>query len=287
MMHADATMVREAAEYVRPRLSTCPKVGLILGSGLSALADQVQEPEILPYTDIPHLAVSTVPGHAGQLVAGTLGGCPTAVLQGRVHFYEGYSPTEITRPIRLLRLLGVETLIITNAAGAVSHHLAVGDLMAIVDHINFPGLAGHHPLRGPNDESLGPRFPEMTTAYDRDLLVLAHQSARQHQIALKEGVYAMVAGPSFETPAEVRLLRTMGADAVGMSTVPEVLVARHAGIRVLAISMISNIAIDSLEPTESTANHAEVLEAGEQAIPQLTALVREVLQRIPSHASGS
>ena len=287
MMHADARMATEAAEYVRSRLSIHPKAALILGSGLNALAEQVEEPDILSYADIPHLAVSTVPGHAGRLVAGTLAGCPTAVLQGRVHLYEGYSPAEITRPIRLLKLLGVETLIITNAAGALSHHFAVGDLMAIVDHINLPGLAGHHPLRGPNDESLGPRFPEMTTAYDRDLLAVAHQSARQHQIALKEGVYAMVAGPSFETPAEVRFLRTIGADAVGMSTVPEVVVARHAGIRVLAISLITNIAVDSLEPTASAANHTEVLQAGEQAIPHLASLIRGILQRLSPHTPGS
>ncbi|MCD6303252.1 MAG: purine-nucleoside phosphorylase, partial [Anaerolineae bacterium] len=258
MMRANTRMAIEAAEYVRSRISIRPKAGLILGSGLNALAEHVQEPVVIPYADIPNLAVSTVSGHAGRLVVGMLADYPSAVLQGRVHYYEGYTPAEITRPVRLLKLLGVETLIITNAAGAVSHHLAVGDLMAIIDHINLPGLAGHHPLRGPNDETLGPRFPEMTVAYDRHLLAIAHQSARQHQIALKEGVYAMVAGPSFETPAEVRYLRTIGADAVGMSTVPEVIVARHAGIRVLAISLITNVAVDSLEPTETSTNHQKV-----------------------------
>lgn len=287
MTHADSRMALEAAEFVRARLRAKPSAAIILGSGLSALAERIQDPDVIPYADIPNLAVSTVPGHAGRLVVGKLGNVITAVMQGRIHFYEGYSPSQITLPVRLVRLLGAEVLIVTNAAGGIGRHLAVGDLMAIVDHINLPGLAGHHPLRGPNDDSLGPRFPEMTTAYDRELLASLRDCARERGITLREGVYAMVAGPSFETPAEVRFLRAIGADAVGMSTVPEVIVARHAGMRVLAISLITNIAIDSLAPTEPTASHEEVLAAGDQAIPRLASLIEDILWRLSPHTSES
>jgi purine-nucleoside phosphorylase len=272
-------MALEAAEFVQARLRRRPSAAVILGSGLGALADRVQDPDILPYAEIPHFSTSTVPGHAGRLVVGELGSTVTAIMQGRVHFYEGYSPSQITLPVRLLWHLGVKTLLLTNAAGGIGRHLAVGDLMAIVDHINLPGIAGNHPLRGPNDDSLGPRFPEMSTAYDRELLAQLRDCARQRNIVLKEGVYAMASGPSFETPAEVRFLRTIGADAVGMSTVPEVIVARHAGMRVLAISLITNIAIDSLAYTGAAASHEEVLSAGNQALPRLATLIEDILRQ--------
>ncbi len=279
MTHPDRQMALEAAEFVQARLRRRPSAAVILGSGLGALADRVQDPDILPYAEIPHFSTSTVPGHAGRLVVGELGSTVTAIMQGRVHFYEGYSPSQITLPVRLLWHLGVKTLLLTNAAGGIGRHLAVGDLMAIVDHINLPGIAGNHPLRGPNDDSLGPRFPEMSTAYDRELLAQLRDCARQRNIVLKEGVYAMASGPSFETPAEVRFLRTIGADAVGMSTVPEVIVARHAGMRVLAISLITNIAIDSLAYTGAAASHEEVLSAGNQALPRLATLIEDILRQ--------
>jgi len=277
-MHADSQMALEAAEFVQARLRRRPTAGVILGSGLGALAERVQDPDIIPYAEIPHLPASTVPGHAGRLMVGELGTTVTAIMQGRVHFYEGYSPSQVTLPIRLLHHLGVQTLLITNAAGGVGRHLAVGDLMAIVDHINLPGLAGNHPLRGPNDDALGPRFPEMSTAYDRNLLATLRARAQERNIPLKEGVYVMVSGPSFETPAEVRFLRTIGADAVGMSTVPEVVVARHAGMRVLAISLITNISVDSLASAD-VASHEEVLAAGDQALPRLAALIEDILRQ--------
>ena len=277
-MHADSRMALEAAEFVQARLRRRPTAAVILGSGLGALAERVQDPAIIPYAEIPHFPASTVPGHAGRLVVGELGATVTAIMQGRVHFYEGYSPSQVTLPIRLLHHLGVQTLVVTNAAGGIGRHLAVGDLMAIVDHINLPGLSGNHPLRGPNDDALGPRFPEMSTAYDRDLLATLRACAHKRNIPLKEGVYVIVSGPSFETPAEVRFLRTIGADAVGMSTVPEVVVARHAGMRVLAVSLITNIAVDSLASAD-VASHEEVLSAGDQALPRLAALVEDILRQ--------
>jgi len=287
MTHAGSRMALEAADFVQARLKARPSAAVILGSGLSALAERVQDPDVIPYAAIPNLPVSTVPGHAGRLLVGKLGNVTTAVMQGRVHYYEGYTPSQITLPVRLLKLLGAEVLIITNAAGGIGRHLAVGDLMAIVDHINLPGLAGHHPLRGPNDETTGPRFPEMSAAYDRALLESLRDCARTRGITLREGVYAMVAGPSFETPAEVRFLRAIGADAVGMSTVPEVIVARQAGMRVLAISLITNIAIDSLTPTEPSPSHEEVLAIGDQAVPRLTALIEDILRRLSPHTPES
>lgn len=274
-------MVQEAAEFLRARVRHQPRVGLILGSGLSALADRVSDPEIIPYGEIPHFVASTVPGHMGRLVFGPLGGLNTVMMQGRVHYYEGHSAAEMTFPVRVMRALGAQVLIVTNAAGGIRPGFRAGDLMAIVDHINLPGLAGHNPLRGPNDERLGPRFPDMSPAYDLDLLDLLRAEARAQRLALHEGVYAMVAGPSFETPAEVRFLRAIGADAVGMSTAPEVVVARHSGLRVLGLSLITNIAADTLQRgrLEET-THAQVLAAGERAVPTLVRLVEGLLRRL-------
>lgn len=268
--------LRAAAEVVERHCTHTPQVGIILGSGMGVLTDAMTDRQVIPYANIPHFPVSTVSGHAGALVMGGLAGHYIAVLQGRAHYYEGYSMQQITLPVRVLRLLGVHTLIVTNAAGALNPAFSPGDLMVIRDHINLVGLAGMHPLRGPNLDALGPRFPNMSQAYDPDLCKLARDVARKRDIPLHEGVYVCVAGPSFETPAEVRFLRLIGGDAVGMSTAPEVTVACHAGIRVLGLSGISNVAID--QPTSARATtHDEVLETAKVIVPRLTELIRGVL----------
>jgi purine-nucleoside phosphorylase len=272
--------VIEAVEHIRSHTRYTPDIGIVLGSGLSALAERVADADVIPYEDIPHFMSSTVPGHAGRLVAGILSSVPVVLLQGRTHFYEGYSTSAVTLPIRVMQFLGVGTLIVTNAAGGIRPDLASGDLMAISDHINLVGMAGQNPLRGPNEAGFGVRFPSMAPAYDPALLALADEVAREQGLALRRGVYVMVAGPSFETPAEIRFLRAIGADAVGMSTAPEVVVARHAGMRVLGISLISNVAVDSLGMAQGAATHEEVLDAGRRAIPALIALVEGILTRL-------
>ncbi len=267
------------AEKIRTRLSSGqqPRIGIILGSGLGGLADAVENATIIPTQEISGWPVSTVVGHQGRLVIGSLEGQPVLVLQGRVHFYEGYSMAQVGLPVRVMQRLGIDTLIVTNAAGAVNPEFEPGELMLITDHINFVGMAGLTPLRGPNLDQLGPRFPDMSRAYDRQLMALARQAAAERQIRLREGVYVCLAGPSFETPADLRFLRLIGVDAVGMSTVPEVTVARHGGTRVLGISGITNKAnLDG----ETVTTHEEVLEAGEQIVPKLTATIRGVLRRL-------
>lgn len=273
------TQIEEAATAVRQHTSYQPTVGLILGSGLSSLADSVENPHIIPYNLIPHWPVSTVHGHSGRLVLGQLEGQTVIVQQGRSHFYEGYSMQQVSLPVRVMHTLGIQTLIVTNAAGGINARFNPGDLMLITDHINFLGIAGNNPLRGPNDDTIGPRFPDMTRPYDPDLRQLAHLIATENGFTLQEGVYGYVAGPSFETPAELRFLRIVGTDAVGMSTVPEVVVARHAGIRVLGISSITNKADPDPQPG-TVVTHEEVLETGRQIIPHLTTLIRGILQRI-------
>lgn len=254
-----------------------PRVGMILGSGLGTLAANVERADILPYDDLPDWPRSTVSGHQGHLVIGKLEEQLVVVMQGRVHYYEGYSMPHVTLPVRVLQRLGIEILIVTNAAGAVNPAFEPGDLMLITDHLNLIGMAGPNPLRGPNLDELGPRFPDMSQAYDRILLDLARKTAREEDIRLHEGVYVSLAGPSFETPSDLRFLRAVGVDAVGMSTVPEVIVARHGGTRVLGISGISNKAnLDG--DTETT--HEEVLEAGNKIVPKLTTLIRGVLRRL-------
>ena len=269
----------QAADFVRARTGMQPQVGLILGSGLSGLAESVQQPVILPYEEIPHLPASTVPGHAGQLVIGCLAGAPVCVMQGRLHYYEGYSLQQVTFPVRLMQRLGVRTLILTNAAGGVNPDFRTGDLMLIEDHINFVGMAGHNPLTGPNLDEFGPRFPAANHIYSRRLRELSLQAAQDQAIELKRGVYTMLAGPNFETPAEVRMLRLLGTDAVGMSTVPEALIAHHAGMDVLGISTITNVTIDRLdavgEPT-----HEEVTAAGAVIVPKLTRLLLGILKQM-------
>jgi purine-nucleoside phosphorylase len=266
----------EAADYIRQQTRHRPQVGLVLGSGLNPLADAVQAAEFIPYHDIPHFPQPTVEGHVGRLVLGQLAGVTVMVMQGRVHYYEGYPMHQVVFPIRVMQVLGIETLIVTNAAGGLNPAFRAGELMLISDHINLMGMAGLNPLLGPNDPELGPRFPDMSQAYDLELRRLARQVARDGKIPLHEGVYIGLGGPSFETPADVRFLRLIGADAVGMSTVPEVTVARHGGLRVLGVSGISNMLQAKAQPGQE-ASHAEVLLAGQQIVPRLTALILGVL----------
>jgi purine-nucleoside phosphorylase len=271
--------VQTAVAAIRARTIHQPTIGLILGSGLSGLATAVAEADIIPYPEIPHWPSSTVVGHTGRLVVGRLEGQTVLVQQGRAHFYEGYSQAETTFPIRVMHAMGINTLIVTNAAGGINRSFAAGDLMLIKDHLNFVGMAGFNPLRGPNDERIGPRFPDMTQAYDPALRRLARETAVNLDITLHEGVYAYIAGPSFETPAELRYLLAAGADSVGMSTVPEVIVARHAGMRVLGISSITNKSI--LDPgPEDVVTHEEVLEIGRLIVPRLTKLLYGILPRL-------
>ena len=267
---------QEAASFIQSKTSHKPEIGLILGSGLSPLAEEIEAADYISYRDIPHFPYSSVPGHAGRLVIGKLAGKSVLVMQGRTHFYEGYTPQHITVPVRVMQAMGIKTLIVTNAAGGINPNFNAGDLMLIVDHINFVGLAGNNPLRGPNLDELGPRFPNMTQPYDSGLLSLARKVAGDNDITLQEGVYTFVAGPSFESPAEIRFLGLMGSDAVGMSTVPEAIVANHNGMRVLGISSITNVAVQQTESGKET-THEEVLETGQIIVPKLMKLLKGVL----------
>jgi purine-nucleoside phosphorylase len=266
-----------AAAAVRERIQLQPQIGLILGSGLNPLADAVEDGIAIPYSEIPHFPVTTVEGHMGRMIVGRLEGRAVVVMQGRVHYYEGYSMAEVTFPVRVMQVMGIEILIVTNAAGGLHPDFQPGDPMLITDHINLIGMAGLNPLRGPNVDDLGPRFPDMSEAYDARLQALARQAADQAGVPLREGVYACLAGPSYETPADLRFLRLIGADAVGMSTVPEAIVARHGGTRVLGLSGISNVPpVEGRSPAETT--HEEVLEAGRMLVPRLEAIIRGVLR---------
>ncbi len=267
----------ECVEVVRERTQLQPQFGLVLGSGLGFLADQIEGPEgpqKIEYRELPGFPVSTVPGHAGRLVLGTLSGRPVAVMQGRSHYYEGYPMDRITSGVRLMGRLGARTFIITNAAGGIRADLRPGDLMLIRDHIN---LMGRNPLIGPNPDELGPRFPDMSDAYSSELRNQARTIAAGLRILVKEGVYAAFTGPSYETPAEIRLLNVIGADAVGMSTVPEVIAARHMGRAVLGISCISNLAAGiSPEPL----SHAEVTETAERVRDVFSRLILALVGRL-------
>jgi purine-nucleoside phosphorylase len=267
-----------AADYVSAHTRYQPTVGLILGSGLSPLADRAADSDRISFTDIPHFPASTVLGHSGRLVIGGLAGHQVMVMQGRAHYYEGYSMDEITLPVRVMQLLDIKTLIVTNAAGGINPAFKAGELMLITDHINLIGMGGNNPLRGPNLDEFGPRFPDMSEAYDRGLRDLALQVAQENDIPLHQGVYAGLAGPSFETPADIRFLKLVGTDAVGMSTTPEVTVARHGGMRVLGISGISNVI--QLEPSEQELTHEEVLEIGQHMVPRLATIIEGVLTAI-------
>jgi len=273
------THFKEAAANIRARSSHSPAVGLVLGSGLNPLAEQVAKPDVIPYDEIPNFPTATVEGHEGRLILGHLAGMSVLVMQGRAHYYEGYSMQRLTFPVRVMRELGVDTVFLTNAAGGLDPQYQPGDLMLLTDHINLIGMAGLNPLRGPNDPDLGPRFPDMSKTYDRGLRDVAIRVAAGLGVPLQQGVYICLAGPTFETPADIRFLRLIGADAVGMSTVPEAIVARHGGMRVMAISGISNVAIAEAD-SESEASHEEVLEAGRLLVPRLTALLGGILAEL-------
>ena len=265
------------AGVVRSKSKSQPRIGLILGTGLGGVAEAVYAPTIIPYSELPDWPVSTVVGHVGRLVIGELDGQSLLVMQGRVHYYEGYSMAQVTLPIRVMQRLGVEILIVTNAAGAIHPDFIPGDVMLITDNLNLAGMAGLNPLIGPNLDEFGPRFPDMSQAYDRVLCGLARKVAKENKLLLREGVYAGLSGPSFESPADLRFLRLAGADAVGMSTVPEVIVARHGGTRVLGFSGISNKA--NLNGNTVT-SHEEVLESGRVIVPKLETLIRGVLRAL-------
>lgn len=266
--------IQEAANYLKSQTNTQPVIGLILGSGLGVLAEEIEGAVKTPYDQIPDFPVSTVEGHAGQLVFGTLNGVQVVAMQGRFHYYEGYNFEQVTFPVRVMKELGVKTLIVTNAAGGVNKDFSPGDLMLITDHINNMGT---NPLIGKNDTRLGVRFPDMSEAYSKELISTAKEVAQTLNIGLQEGVYVGNTGPTYETPAEVRMIRTMGGDAVGMSTVPEVIVARHSGLEVLGISCISNMASGILD---QPLNHEEVIETTEKVKENFLRFVKELVKKI-------
>ncbi len=267
-------LIMKAADHIRRKIGETPQIGLILGSGLGVLADEIENPVAIPYEEIPEFPVSTVAGHAGELVCGSLQGKPVIAMKGRFHYYEGYDMEKVTFPVRVMKEIGVEKLIVTNAAGGINPDFEPGDLMIITDHINN---MGHNPLIGPNNPDLGVRFPDMSEAYSREFRTLATGAAEEAGIKVKEGVYVANTGPSYETPAEVRMLRGFGGDAVGMSTVPEVIVARHAGLNVLGISCISNMAAGILD---QPLNHEEVIETTEKVKEGFLKLVKQIIQDI-------
>jgi len=269
--------IETAEQTIQEQTLITPRIGMILGSGLGPLADSVESAVKIATHDVPGWPASTVEGHAGLLVCGELEGQPVFVLQGRAHYYEGYSMAEIGLPVRVMQRMGAEILIVTNAAGAVHPDFIPGDLMLITDHINLIGMAGLTPLRGPNLDEYGPRFPDMSQVYDRDLMAIAREVAKEAEIPLREGVYICLGGPAFETPADLRFLRGIGVDVVGMSTVAEAIVARHGGMRVIGVSGISNKAnLDG----ETVTTHEEVLEAGKVIAPRLSVLIRGVLRQL-------
>lgn len=268
--------IDEVCNIINQRITVKPDYGIILGSGLGPLADSVINPQVILSTELPYWPQSTVQGHTGRLIFGELETKPVMVLQGRVHYYEGYPMDQVVLPVRVMQRLGIKTLIITNAAGAINPDFIPGDLMLITDHIGLIGMAGLNPLRGPNIDEFGPRFPDMSQPYDRNLGNLARKIAHDQKLDLREGVYVCLSGPSFESPADLRFLRIIGADAVGMSTVPEVIIARHGGMRVIGISGISNKA--NLDGNTMT-THEEVLNAGKIIVPKLEKLIRELLRR--------
>lgn len=266
--------IKESVNFIKEKTRDLPTVGLILGSGLGSLADRIENPTIIKYEDIPSFPVSTVEGHAGQLVIGELSGKIVVAMQGRFHFYEGYPLKDVTFPIRVMIGLGIESMIVTNAAGGVNTSYTPGDLMIITDHINF---TGQNPLMGENLNELGPRFLDMTTAYNKEYMNIARNSAESLGLEIKEGVYMWFTGPTYETPAEVKLARTLGADAVGMSTVPEVIVANHEGVKILGISCITNMASGILD---QPLNHEEVVETSMKVKDNFEKLLIDILYKI-------
>ena len=273
-----STSLYERAEHatriIRSRISVEPRIAVVLGSGLGGFADDFEEAVSIPYEEIPGFVRSTAQGHAGRLVIGKVDSVPILAMQGRVHYYEGYSLEEVTFPVRTFGLLGIKTLILTNAAGGVNVQLTQGALMVISDHVNLMGV---NPLRGPNDERFGPRFPDMTAVYSPELQELVIDEARAINVELRRGIYGGLSGPSYETPAEIHLLRNLGADAVGMSTVPEAIVARHMGIEVLGISCITNMAAGM---SDEPINHEEVMATGDRVRETFTELLQRVIAAI-------
>ncbi|WP_435015869.1 purine-nucleoside phosphorylase [Tundrisphaera sp. TA3] len=268
--------IEQAADVLRSRIGDPPRVAIVLGSGLGVLADRLSGPVVVPYADIPHFPAPTVAGHLGNVLVGDLGPERVAMLQGRFHFYEGHDLETVTFPARVLKALGVRTLILTAATGGINPTFRPGDLVCVTDHLN---LIGSNPLRGGNDDRLGTRFPDMTTVYAPHLRDLAHAGAAALGMTLQEGVYACLPGPSYETPAEIRMLRALGADVVGMSTVPEAIVARHAGMDVLAFALVTNAAAGM---TGAPITHAEVLEAGIEAGKRLGTLIEAIVDALPA-----
>ena len=274
---SDYDKAQEAARFIGQRTrrgGLRPRIALILGSGLGAFADSLKDSTIIPYKDIPHFPVSTAVGHAGRLVVGRCAGVAVAAMQGRAHYYEGYSIQQVVFPVRVLRLAGVRTLVLTNAAGGINRRMRQGGLMLITDHLN---LQGTNPLLGPNDERFGPRFPDMTEAYSKKLRDIARKMARRQKLRLYEGVYAAVHGPSYETPAEIRALARLGADAVGMSTVPEVIAANHMGMQALGISCVTNMAAGL---SKKKLGHDEVLATGERVGKQFGAFLAALIPEL-------
>ncbi|MFS8652559.1 MAG: purine-nucleoside phosphorylase [Caldibacillus sp.] len=272
-MHATKDIL-EAKAFIEAKTDQKPTVGLVLGSGLGVMADQIENAVIIPYDEIPYFARSKAEGHANQLVIGQLSGVTVAAMKGRFHFYEGFTLDEVTFPIRVMKALGIETVILTNAAGAVNTDFSPGDLMLISDHIN---LTGRNPLIGPNNDELGPRFPDSTNIYTKELQELALDVAKSLNIPLKRGVYAWWTGPSYETPAEVRMIRILGGDACGMSTVPESIVASHGGMKVLGISCLTNMAAGILDTPLS---HDEVIAVAEKVKDRFIQLIKGILEKL-------
>lgn len=269
--------IDEAVQSIKKQISIQPIAGIILGSGLNGLADSVQKPVHIPYSTIPNFPVSTVEGHVGRFVIGELEGKPVLVMQGRIHYYEGYTMGQVTLPVRVMQRMGIPNMIVTNAAGGVHPDFVPGDVMLITDQLNLMGMSGLNPLMGPNLDEIGTRFPDMSRPYDREYSDLARRIAKDNGITLREGVYAGLSGPSFESPADLRFLRLAGTDAVGMSTVPEVIVARHGNMRVLGLSGISNKA--NLDGATLT-THEEVMEAGKVITPKIEKIVRGILPEL-------
>jgi len=269
--------IDEAVQTIKNQISIQPVVGIILGSGLNGLADSVQNPVRIPYSSIPNFPVSTVHGHVGQFVIGELEGKPVLVMQGRIHYYEGYTMGEVTLPVRVMQRMGIPSMIVTNAAGGVHPDFEPGDVMLITDQLNLMGMSGLNPLMGPNLDEIGTRFPDMSQPYDRAYCDLARKIAKENGITLREGIYAGLSGPSFESPADLRFLRGAGTDAVGMSTVPEVIIARHGNMRVLGLSGISNKA--NLDGSTVT-THEEVIEAGKVITPKVEKIIRAFLREL-------
>lgn len=274
MNQLTAVHIKEAAEYIQQQTAVKPEIGLIMGSGLGVLGDHIENATVIAYEDIPHFPISTVEGHAGELLIGSLSGRSVVLMRGRFHMYEGYGPELTAFPVRVMKALGAKSLLVTNAAGGINLDFASGNLMLISDHLN---LTGKNPLIGPNDNELGVRFPDMSEAYSKRLRGIAKEIAASQGIEVQEGVYAGLLGPTYETPAEIRMLRTLGADAVGMSTVAEVIAARHSGLEVVGISCISNMAAGILDQPLS---HTEVMETTERVKSQFLGLVTALISKM-------